>query len=121
MKNESGIHPRGDRVLVQVEEIEETTAGGIVIPLTEKERHEMAQIAGVLVEAGLDAWSDYAAPFATTGDRVLYQRHSGIQLTGKDGYLYRIVNDTDIIATLDEGVKFHEFAKTEKRQPYGAA
>jgi chaperonin GroES len=119
--NSSGIHPQGDRVLVEVEEIEETTAGGIVIPMTEKERHEMAQIAGVLAAVGNDAWSDYRQPFALVGERVLYQRHSGIQLTGKDGKLYRLVNDTDIIATLESGVQFHEFAKTEKRQPYGAA
>jgi chaperonin GroES len=117
--NSSGIHPQGDRVLVRVETIEETTEGGIVIPKTELQRHEMAQIAGILVDHGVDAWSDYAKPFAEVGQRVLYQRHSGIQLTGKDGELYRMVNDTDIIATLDEGVSFHEFANTEKRIAFG--
>lgn len=119
--NNSGIHPQGERVLIRVESIEETTPGGIVVPQTELAKHEMAQIAGILVETGPDAWSDYLAPFAAVGDRVLYQRHSGIQLTGKDGELYRMVNDTDIIATLEDGVKFDEFSKTEKRQPFGVA
>ncbi len=119
--NNSGIHPQGDRVLIRVENIEETTPGGIVVPQTELAKHEMAQIAGIMVAHGVDAWSDYAQPFAEIGDRVLYQRHSGIQLTGKDGELYRMVNDTDIIATLEAGVKFHEFARTEKRAPFGDA
>jgi chaperonin GroES len=117
--NESGIKPQGDRVLVRVEEIEEVTEGGIVIPLTERQKHEQAQMAAVLVATGKDAWSDYAEPFAAIGDRVLYQRHSGIQLRGKDGKLYRMVNDVDILATLEDGVEFHDFHFTEKRVPLG--
>lgn len=117
--NSSGIMPQGDRVLVQVEEIEEVTEGGIVIPLSEKEKHEQAQMAAVLVATGQDAWNDYERPFAQPGERVLYQRHSGIQLRGKDGMLYRIVNDVDIIATLEDGVEFHDFHFTEKRVPLG--
>lgn len=117
MKNESGIRPQGDRVLVRVEDIEETTAGGIVIPTSELNKHLAAQMAAVLVDTGKDAWSDYAEPFAKIGDRVLYQRHSGIQLRGKDNKLYRVVNDIDIIATLEDGVEFHDFHFTEKRVP----
>lgn len=117
MKNESGIHPQGDRVLVRVEEIEEVTPGGIVVPKTELRKHEAAQMAATLIAVGNDAWSDYAQPFASIGDRVLYQRHSGIQLRGKDEKLYRIVNDTDIIATLDDGVEFHDFHFSERRVP----
>ena len=115
--NTSGIQPQGDRVLVRVEEIEEVTDGGIVIPRSEREKHEAAQMAAVLVACGIDAWSDYQRPFAEAGDRVLYQRHSGIQLKGKDGKLYRLVNDVDILATLDEGVEFHDFHFTDKRAP----
>lgn len=117
MKNESGIRPQGDRVLVRIEDIEETTSGGIVIPKKELEKHLAAQMSAILVATGKDAWSDYAEPFASIGDRVLYQRHSGIQLRGKDGLLYRVVNDIDIIATLEDGVEFHDFHFTEKRVP----
>jgi co-chaperonin GroES (HSP10) len=119
--NLSGINPQGDRVLVQVEEIEETTDGGIIIPKTQLAKHEMAQMAAVLVATGNDAWSDYLSPFAQIGERVLYQRHSGIQLRGKDGRLYRLVNDVDIIATLEDGVEFHDFHFSEARQPLGEA
>ena len=118
--NSSGIHPQGDRVLVAVEEIEEITAGGILIPTPEKDKHEQAQMAGVLVDHGFDAWSDYAKPFASIGQRVMYARHGGIELVGKDGSKYRIMNDTDITATLDEGVAFHDFSLPEKRKPLGA-
>jgi chaperonin GroES len=119
--NESGIHPQGDRVLVLVEELEETTEGGIVLPMAELKRHEQAQMAGKLVATGVDAWSDYAQPFASIGDRVMYARHGGIPVNGKDGRPYRLMNDVDITATLDDGVEFHDFKLPEKRKPLGAA
>ena len=118
--NESGIHPQGDRVLVMVETINEKTEGGILLPETHKRDHEQAQQAGKLVDTGVDAWSDYQKPFAEIGDRVMFARHGGIEVTGKDGVLYRIMNDTDITATLDDGVEFHDFSFPEKRVPLGA-
>lgn len=119
--NSSGIHPKGDRVLVKVELIEATTPGGIVLPDTHKRDHEQAQQAGTLVAFGVDAWSDYRQPFASIGMRVMFARHGGIEVTGKDGELYRLMNDIDITATLDEGVEFHDFAFPDKRVPLGVA
>ena len=119
--NESGIHPQGDRVLVQVEEIKMDEGKAIFVPDFIKDDHERAQMAGVLVEVGCDAWSDYSQPFASIGQRVMYARHGGIEITGKDGAKYRIMNDTDITATLEDGVEFHDFSFPEKRTPMGAA
>lgn len=121
MENRSGIHPCGDRVLVKPESLEETTAGGIVIPETIKDRHSMAQSIGVLVAAGPDAWMDYvereggkvktrgySRPFAELGQRVLFARYGGVQLDGKDGGKYRLLNDDDITATVDAEVSVSE-------------
>lgn len=119
--NTSGINPKGDRVLVQVEEIERRTAGGIELPESVIREHETAQMAGILVDIGADAWSDYVAPFAGVGERVMFARHGGIKLNGSDGLRYRIMNDVDITATLDAGTELHEFVFPEKRLPLGAA
>lgn len=121
MENKSGIFPRGDRILVKPEEIEEKTAGGIVIPETIKDQHSMAQSIGILVAVGPDAWTHYverstrgmeqtvvrrgySEPFAKVGDRVLFARYGGVQLNGKDGEKYRLLNDDDVTALVDPEV-----------------
>ena len=43
--NKSGVHPCGDRVVVLPDVIEEVTQGGIIIPKSEAEKHQMAQVA----------------------------------------------------------------------------
>jgi co-chaperonin GroES (HSP10) len=119
--NESGINPQGDRVLVLVEEIKMDESKAIFVPDFIKDTHEEAQMAAKLVARGVDAWNDYAQPFADIGQRVMFARHAGIKVTGKDGKKYRIMNDIDITATLDEGVQFHDFAFPEKRTVFGEA
>lgn len=121
MGNESGIHPSGDRVLIRPDEIERKTEGGIIIPDAIGERHAMAQSIGTFIEAGPDAWihfvdkdaegrvlkiRQYSRPFAKPGDRVAFARYGGLQVEGKDGVAYRLMNDEDVTAVVEEGVSF---------------
>ena len=121
MQNQSGIHPCGDRVLIKPDEIEEKTEGGIIIPDTVNEVHAMAQSIGTFVAAGPDAYvhsvtwdrqgqvierRGYSESFAKPGDRVAFAKYGGLQVNGKDGKSYRIMNDEDITAVVEEGVNF---------------
>lgn len=125
MQNQSGIHPALDRVLIKPDEIEQVTEGGIIIPDSVGEQHAMAQSIGVLIEAGPDAWIDwteitrnatgdvlsivtrgYKGPAAKPGDRVAFAKYGGLQVNGKDGQVYRLMNDEDVTAPVDEGVNF---------------
>jgi co-chaperonin GroES (HSP10) len=121
--NKSGIHPSGDRVLIKPDEIEKKTDGGIIIPETVSELHAMAQSIGTFIEAGPDAYTDhvekdaegritkivgYKSHFAKPGDRVAFAKYGGLQVLGKDGVSYRIMNDVDVTAVVDEGVSFTE-------------
>jgi co-chaperonin GroES (HSP10) len=106
MKNESGIHPSLDRVLIRPDEIERRTEGGIIIPETVGELHAMAQSIGTFVDAGPDAYSDYHGPAAKPGDRVAFAKYGGLQVEGKDGKVYRLMNDIDVTAVVEEGVNF---------------
>ncbi|NNE36086.1 MAG: co-chaperone GroES [Rhodothermales bacterium] len=130
MENQSGIYPQGDRLLIKPEDIERTTEGGIVIPDTIGDQHAMAQSIGTLVAIGPDCWIDhierdgngrvtkitgYTGAFADVGDRVCFAKYGGIQVEGKDGELYRIMNDTDITAKVDEGVSFTDL---KSRKPF---
>jgi len=134
--NNSGVYPRGDRVLVKPDKLEEVTKGGIIIPEADRDKHQMAALTGIVVEVGPDAWrhsietverlingtwktverrtTGYSEPFARVGDRVSYARYSGLQIDGKDGEEYRILNDEDITTIIDPEVDFTEFRKRER-------
>ena len=105
-ENKSGIEPTLDRILVRPDQIEETTAGGILIPPTVLELHMAAQTSGVLIAIGPDCWSDYKGPASVIGQKVMFAKYGGQSIWGKDGVEYRVLNDVDITANIDEGVTF---------------
>ena len=137
--NSSGVSPCGDRVLVLPDVIEEVTEGGIILPTMDVQKHQLGQVAGVLVAVGPDAWMDrttntkrlidghlklveqkttgYSKPFAKVGDRVCFARYNGQIVPGEDGKDYRLLNDEDITATISESVDFTEL---RTREPLGA-
>ena len=101
MVNESGIHPKGYRILIRTQEIAEQSKGGIIISHgTNKEREEMANTTGEVIEVGGECNNWVAA-----GDKVVFAKYSGLVYVGKDQRKYRIINDEDIVATLDADVK----------------
>ena len=108
-KNESGIFPIGDRVLVLADEAAERTAGGIEIPQEVTYRMTLAAEAGVVVEIGDGAFkwnSDKVTPFAgrlpTPGVRVCIEKYSGQTIKGDDGKMYRLMESACIGAILTE-------------------
>ncbi len=129
VKNDSGIKPKGDRVLVLPDPIEETSEGGIVV-ITESQMklHENAQAVGTFIAAGPDAWIDIveikerymdgswkkverttkgsSEPYALPGERVAFASYAGRKVFGADGTEYRILNDRDITVGVGEGVSF---------------
>jgi chaperonin GroES len=126
MKNTSGIQPCGDRILIQPDEAEKVSDGGIIIPAQISEQMGYAQTIGTFIAAGPDAYihhvtksgdkteiNGFTRPFAKPGDRVAFAKYGGLQVTGKDGIAYRILNDVDVTAILEDGVTFSDL-KTRK-------
>jgi chaperonin GroES len=109
MTNDSGIYPSGDRILIKPSKVETKTPGGIEIPDHVVDHYMMGQTDGVLVAVGPDAWDDVSGPYAKIGERVMFAKYGGQRVWGKDGEEYRMMNDKDITARLDEGVTFTEF------------
>jgi co-chaperonin GroES (HSP10) len=102
--NDSGIHPKGARVLVLPEQVEKQSKGGIVFHDEAVKREEMAQTKGVVVEVGPDCWLDQnTQEWAKVGDTIVFGRYAGVFYDGKDGKKYRLINDLDVVATLDTG------------------
>lgn len=87
------IKPLADRVLVEPEQAEEKTAGGIIIPDTAKEKPQK----GTIVACGQGKKDEPIT--VKPGDKVLYGKYSGteINIDGKD---YLIMRESDIYAII---------------------
>ncbi len=98
-----GINPKGHRILVLPDEIEVTTKSGIVVATgTQELREQLAQVDGIVVAMGNTCFSDQPEAWCAVGDRVIFGKYSGITREGKDGKRYRIINDLDVVATVEK-------------------
>jgi co-chaperonin GroES (HSP10) len=102
MQNTSGIHPKGHRVLILPDPVEEVTQSGIILSVGEnRDRERLAQLKGTIVELGNTAWLDQPSPWAQVGDHVIFGKYSGLIYQGTDNKEYRIINDLDVVALVD--------------------
>ena len=101
MSNESGIRPVEYKVLILPEEVKEKTKGGIILPGTTKDREEMAQVKGVVVGMGGNAFEDWKGTIPGIGSVVYYGKYAGYTITGEDGKTYRLINDKDVCAVIE--------------------
>lgn len=87
------VRPLADRVLIEPQQAEVKTAGGIIIPDTAKEKPQR----GVVVAVGNGKKDEPMT--VKNGDVVLYGKYSGteIQIEGKD---YLIMKESDILAII---------------------
>ena len=87
------IKPLADSVVVEPAAAEETTASGIIIPDTAKEKPQR----GTVVAVG-DGKKDEPMT-VKVGDTVLYGKYSGTELSLEDND-YMIMRESDILAVL---------------------
>ena len=94
------LRPLGDRVIVEPIEREETTAYGIVLPETAKEKPQEGRVLAV-GPGRLDDSGKRVEMDVKVDDRVLYAKYGGteIKLDGKDKLL--ILRESDILAILE--------------------
>ena len=90
------LRPLDDRVVVQPSAAEETTAGGIVLPDSAKEKPQRGTIVAVGPGKLLDSGSRGEMSVAV-GDTVIYGKYGGsdIEVNGKE---MKILRESDILA-----------------------
>ena len=93
------IHPLADRVLVKPLEALEKTKGGILLPDTAKEKPQEGKIVAV-GKGKIREDGALQAPQVKVGDRVLYGKYSGTEVTTKDGEDLLIMREEDIFAVV---------------------
>ena len=92
------IKPLGERIVVKVKEKDMTTASGIVLPDTAKEKPQEGEV--VAVGTGKMLECGKAAPMEVKkGDRVLFAKYSGNEVKVDDEE-YLIIRQSDILAVL---------------------
>jgi len=93
------IKPLGDRVVVKPLEAEAKTKGGILLPDTAKEKPQEGKVVAVGKGKMLDSGS-VQAPEVKVGDKVLYGKYSGNEITTKEGEELLIMREEDILAII---------------------
>ena len=93
------IQPLGDRVVVKALEAETKTKSGILIPDSAKEKPQEGEIVAVGKGKVLDSGSVQALE-VKVGDKVLYGKYSGNEITTKDGEELLIMREEDILAII---------------------
>ena len=91
------IQPLADRIVVKALEAKEVTKGGIVIPDTVKEKPQEGKVIAVGKGRILDN-GHLQPPEVKVGDRVLYGKYSGSEITTQDGDELLIMKEEDILA-----------------------
>ena len=94
------LKPLGDRLVVEPKEREETTASGIILPETAKEKpqegEDVAVGPGRRDDDGTREEMDVA-----TGDKVLYAKYAGTEIK-VDGKKLLILKESDVLAIVED-------------------
>ena len=90
------LKPLGDRVIVQAIEEEETTASGIVLPDTAKEKPQRGKV--LAVGDGKIGEDNERIPLdVSEGDEVLYSKYGGTEIK-VDGDDLLVLRESDVLA-----------------------
>jgi chaperonin GroES len=94
------LKPLEDRILVEPIEREQTTASGIILPETAKEKPQEGRV----LAAGpgrRDEEGERIPMDVTVGDRILYARYAGTEVK-VDGQKLLILRESDVLAIVQE-------------------
>ena len=96
----ANIKPLEDRVLVQIVEAETTTASGLVIPDSAKEKPQEATV--VAVGPGRTNDKGEATPVGVNeGDTVVFSKYGGTELK-YNGEKYLLLSSRDLLAVIEK-------------------
>jgi chaperonin GroES len=110
------LKPLDDRVVVEPMDAETTTAGGIVLPDTAKEKPQRGTVKAIGPGRLLDSGERCTLSVAV-GDQVLFSKYGGtdIEIDGKD---VKILRESDILAKLAAKQKHRSLPTNAHRSSY---
>jgi chaperonin GroES len=90
------LQPLGDRLIVEVLEEEQTTASGIVLPDTAKEKPQRGTVLAV-GPGGKNDSGDVVPLEVAEGDTVIFSKYGGTEVK-VDGNEVLILRESDVLA-----------------------
>jgi chaperonin GroES len=91
------LQPLDDRIVVKPGESEETTASGLVIPDTAKEKPQQGEVLAVGPGKRSEQTGDIIPVGVSVGDTVLYSKYGGTEVT-IDGEDVLVLSARDVLA-----------------------
>ena len=91
--------------LIKPQKVEDKSAGGLYLPDHTRDRMQYAVDRGTLIDIGEGFFEGLHGPVPQIGDTVIYDKYKGTLITIQtDGVRedYRLLNDNEIIAILEE-------------------
>ncbi|MGH8986124.1 MAG: co-chaperone GroES [Acidimicrobiia bacterium] len=95
------LQPLEDRIVVRASEAEETTASGLVIPDTAKEKPQQGEVLAVGPGRRSEQSGEIIPVDVAAGDTILYSKYGGTEIT-VDGEDLLILSSRDVLAKVDK-------------------
>ena len=93
------LQPHDDRIVVKASEAEETTASGLVIPDTAKEKPQQGEVLAVGPGRRSETTGELIPVDVKVGDKVVYSKYGGTEISA-DGEDVLILNARDVLAVI---------------------
>jgi chaperonin GroES len=95
------LQPLEDRIVVRANESEATTASGLVIPDTAKEKPQQGEVLAVGPGRRSEQSGEIIPLGINVGDTVVYSKYGGTEIT-IDGEDLLILTSRDVLATVSK-------------------
>jgi chaperonin GroES len=93
------LHPLEDRIVVRPQNAEATTASGLVIPDTAKEKPQQGEVLAVGPGRRAEQSGEIIPTGVSVGDTVVYSKYGGTEIA-VDGEDVLILSSRDVLATI---------------------
>jgi len=90
------LKPLGDRIVIELVEVEEKTSSGIVLPDSAKEKPQEGKVIAVGTGRVLDNGQRIDLE-VKEGDRIIFSKYSGTEVK-HEGQEYLILRENDVLA-----------------------
>lgn len=95
------IKPLEDRILVKALDAEQTTASGLVIPDTAKEKPQEGEVLAVGPGRFDESGSKRVPVDVKVGDKVIYSKYGGTEVK-YNGQEYLLLSARDVLAVIEK-------------------
>ena len=93
------LRPLGDRIIIELVEVEEKTAFGIVLPDSAKEKPQTGKVVAVGTGRVLDNGTRVELD-VQEGDEIIFSKFAGTEVK-YEGKEYLILRESDILAVVE--------------------